>query len=275
MFDNHYNYIYLSSIIMKNIKFFAIMALAIVTLTFTSCGGGKKSDGLDEVKVDNTTIGGKLSKYFSIVDKTYKYKKDIIDEVTVELTCIEPLPEDMVAWIGIEILDENGVVIAADEPNGNNEFKELFSQASPGQTVSIKVRNYENVEKQKPVKIRLSSILKEATKEESSSSNSEYESTEVVNDSIDSGSPTSSSAKPSRDWDAYLDSYEQYVDKYISLAKKTLEGDVSVLTEYNSLMEKAQELSSEMEKSHGEMSASQWSRYMSILGKMTQGMIGM
>lgn len=260
---------------MKSIKFFAIMALAIVTLTFTSCGGGKKSDGLDEVKVDNTTIGGKLSKYFSIVDKTYKYKKDIIDEVTVELTCIEPLPEDMVAWIGIEVLDENGVVIAADEPNGNNEFKELFSQASPGQTVSIKVRNYENVEEQKPVKIRLSSILKEASKEESNSSNSEHKSTEVVNDSIDSGSPTSSSAKPSRDWDAYLDSYEQYVDKYISLAKKTLEGDVSVLTEYNSLMEKAQELSSEMEKSHGEMSASQWSRYMSILGKMTQGMIGM
>lgn len=72
----------------------------------------------------------------------------------------------------------------------------------------------------------------------------------------------------SEDWDALLDSYEKYVDKYISFAKKAATGDMDALTEYPALMEKAQELSDKMEDAKGEMSASQWRRYMEITNKM-------
>lgn len=74
----------------------------------------------------------------------------------------------------------------------------------------------------------------------------------------------------SKDWDALLDSYDSYVTQYISYMKKAARGDMSALSEYPALMEKAQEFSSKMEDAQGDMSASQWSRYIEITNKMTK-----
>ncbi|MBR0526362.1 MAG: hypothetical protein IJJ98_06680, partial [Prevotella sp.] len=67
-------------------KTFKFIMVAFWALIIASCGGKKGGDSF-EVSVDNTTIGGKLSSYFTLVDKTYKYKKGIVDEVNVELKC--------------------------------------------------------------------------------------------------------------------------------------------------------------------------------------------
>lgn len=83
----------------------------------------------------------------------------------------------------------------------------------------------------------------------------------------DSDEDTSSSSG-SEDWDALLNSYENYVDKYISYIKKAAKGDMTALAEYPSLMEKAQEYSEKLEKAKGDMSASQWARYNKITMKM-------
>ena len=77
-----------------------------------------------------------------------------------------------------------------------------------------------------------------------------------------------SSSASSQDWDAMLDSYEEYVDKYISLMKKASKGDMTALAEYPALMSKAQEFCDKMENSKGSMSASQWARYSKISSKM-------
>ena len=64
-------------------KTFKYLTIAIVAICLASCGG-KNSSGSDnsfDVTIDNTTIDGKLSQYFSLEDKTYKYQKGIIDEV--------------------------------------------------------------------------------------------------------------------------------------------------------------------------------------------------
>lgn len=79
-----------------------------------------------------------------------------------------------------------------------------------------------------------------------------------------------SEASGSEDWDSLLDSYEKYVDKYISYVKKAAKGDMSALSEYPDLLEKAQEFSSKMENAQGEMSSSQWSRYMKITNKLAR-----
>ena len=76
--------------------------------------------------------------------------------------------------------------------------------------------------------------------------------------------------KETQDWNALLNSYEQYVDKYISYMNKAAKGDMSALSEYPALMEKAQELSNQMGGAQGEMSSSQWSRYLKITTKMTE-----
>lgn len=249
--------------------------MVVLTVCLTSCGSKNRSGSKEsfDVTVDNTTIGGKLSQYFSLEDKTYKYNKGIIDKVTVELTCIEPLPENLKAYIGVEVLDEDGTVISAGKPDAwsFNDY-EVLRQASPGQTVTIEIENHQNVGEEKPAKIRLSSIVEEEEEPSGSSSSSESSDDSSVSsdDSSDEDESISSSSSGSQDWDALLNSYEQYVDKYISYMKKAAKGDMSALAEYPALMEKAQEFSEKMENAQGDMSASQWARYMKITNKMTK-----
>lgn len=87
-------------------------------------------------------------------------------------------------------------------------------------------------------------------------------------DDDDSDDSYDSSSSDSQDWDALLDTYEQFVDKYISYVKKASKGDMSAMAEYAALMEKAQKLSEKMEDAENEMSTSQWTRYMKITNKM-------
>ena len=79
----------------------------------------------------------------------------------------------------------------------------------------------------------------------------------------------SCSSTGSADWDSMLDSYEQYVNKYIALLKKASNGDMTAMAEYAGLMQKAQELSDKISGAQGDMSASQWARYVKITTKMT------
>lgn len=72
----------------------------------------------------------------------------------------------------------------------------------------------------------------------------------------------------SEDWDDILDSYEQYVDKYILYVKKIAEGDMTAMEEYPILLEKAQEFSEKISSSKSDMTTSQWTRYMKITNKM-------
>lgn len=267
---------------MKVLKYFLMVVL---TVCLASCGSKNRSGSKEsfDVTVDNTTIGGKLSQYFSLEDKTYKYQKVEEgpwehDNVTVELKCIQPLPENLKAYIGVEVLDENGTVISAGKADYNsfNDY-EVLRQATPGQVVTVKIINCESLGENTPAKIRLSSIVEEVEEVHSgsiSSSEDSEESSVSSDDSSDEESSDdeesiSSSSSGSQDWDALLNSYEQYVDKYISYMKKAAKGDMSALAEYPVLMEKAQEFSEKMENAQGDMSASQWARYMKITTKMT------
>ena len=261
---------------MKALKCFMMVVLAVC---LASCGGKKSSDSETsfDVTVDNTTIGGKLSQYFSLEDKTYKYQRVeedpwAYDNVTVELKCIQPLPENLIAYIGVEVLDENGTVISAGKADYDSFHDyEVLRQATPGQVVTVKILNRERLGENTPVKIRLSSIVEEETKPSESSSSSEGSDDSSVSsdDSSDEEKSISSSSTSSADWDSMLDSYEQYVNKYIALLKKAANGDMSAMAEYAGLMQKAQELSDKMNGAQGDMSASQWARYMKITTKMS------
>lgn len=97
-------------------------------------------------------------------------------------------------------------------------------------------------------------------------SDEENATSENTEESVEESDSNSAS---SENWDELLDSYDDYVTKYISYMKKAAKGDMDALSEYPALMEKAQEFSDKMENAQGEMSASQWSRYMKITKKMT------
>lgn len=98
--------------------------------------------------------------------------------------------------------------------------------------------------------------------------NIEYETegvaTEIVTEESLNEEEVVVSTTNSTDWDRYLDSYEEFIDKYIQLLKKSQSGDMSALIEYAEYMEKANDLQSKMEKAKGDLSTSQIKRFMDL-----------
>ena len=82
----------------------------------------------------------------------------------------------------------------------------------------------------------------------------------------------SKKATSSNNWDALLDVYENYVDQYVKLYKKAMDGDMSAITEYVNLLEKAQKLSDQLDKAKGNMTKAQMDRYLRITNKMANAL---
>ena len=74
----------------------------------------------------------------------------------------------------------------------------------------------------------------------------------------------------STDWDAVLDEYEKYVDSYIKLVNKVNKGDVSALSEYAEMLEKAESFADKLDNADDEMTAMQLARYEKITMKMSK-----
>lgn len=103
---------------------------------------------------------------------------------------------------------------------------------------------------------------------ESGTASSANDTLNAVNDTLAIGAESTASSSGSEDWDALLDSYDQYVTKYISFVKKAAKGDMSAVAEYPALMEKAEEYGNRLENAKSDLSAAQWARYMKITQKM-------
>ena len=96
----------------------------------------------------------------------------------------------------------------------------------------------------------------------------ESEQMDSVDDSSEEVEERPKKKGKSEDWDAVLTSYEEYVDKYISFAKKAAQGDMRALAKYPSLMQKAEDLSEKLEDAEDDMSAAQLARYTKISMKL-------
>ena len=70
--------------------------------------------------------------------------------------------------------------------------------------------------------------------------------------------------------DEILDEFEKFVDSYIRLYKKAMNGDMSALTEYVSYLEQAESLSEKLEDVEDDFTTAQLNRYMKITQKMTE-----
>lgn len=83
-----------------------------------------------------------------------------------------------------------------------------------------------------------------------------------------SRSYSSSSTSGDVSIDEYLRAYEEYVDKYISLLKRASNGDMTALSEYPSMMSKANDLADKISKVQGSMTNSQVQRFIRIQQKI-------
>lgn len=84
---------------------------------------------------------------------------------------------------------------------------------------------------------------------------------------------TEPASSQSTNWDALLDEYEDYMNQTVKMAKKAQSGDMSAMTEYASLLEKAQRLQKKFENAGNDMTPSQVARLNKIATKLSQQMM--
>lgn len=274
---------------MKRLNYFLTGA---VCIALCACGGKKsvdsnwdEEDSYSEYLTPSTTnVSGSLGSDFKVVDRKYKVSDDMSKIITVELERTDsPLPFDTEDYticsfdtymssaniqvgFGIEFLDDEGNILdktnASDGGYSHSEAVELVN-LEPGETGSIRFRiDYEG---RKATQFRITSTYKVNEGRSSSSSISSYDDEDNSSDDEDVSSSNSSSSK---NWDDILNSYEQYVDKYISCMKKVANGDMAAMSEYQSLLEKAEEFGDQLDSAQSDMTSAQLSRYMKITQKM-------
>lgn len=273
-------------------KVMKLVVFAVLAICVASCGGKKGSNDSEQiiVKPIETTVSGDMEGCFTVVDKEYKttgaWANGIItvelertdQELPFELNGRELLPfstsdasANVQVGFGIEFLDADGNIVDKVSADGSGISESYDSEEAvalcklkPGEKGTI--RFTVNSEAKDAVCFRITTAYEE--NEGSDEETSEGIESSISDDDDYQGSNLSSESG-SEDWDALLDSYDSFVTKYISFMKKAAKGDASAMAEYPSLMEKVQEYSNRISGAQGEMSASQWARYMKITSKMT------
>lgn len=269
---------------MKALKIYLFAALAVILM---SCGGSSMNPVSEKIQ-------GPLGDYFEVVDRDYKPNSG---KVSIEIKRIKegfpaPWMEGMeVGCYGgyfeplfsVEYQDADGNVLGKDAADIVFEEDELKAIAAlnVGESATITF----DCDEKDVKKFKVSSTFEVHMESSDASSASGVEVIDADDlDVIDSNdlestsdgtSSSSSSSSSSEDWDAVLDSYESYVDQYISFAKKAAKGDMSALAEYPSLMSKAQELSDKLNNAKSDLSASQAARYARISAKMVEAAASM
>lgn len=79
-------------------------------------------------------------------------------------------------------------------------------------------------------------------------------------------------SSPSDEWNETLDDYEEYVDEYVSLIKKQKADptDMSIMTEYQELMQKGTKWSTKMSEMSSDFGPEQLSRMQKIQSKLSK-----
>ena len=267
---------------MSKIKYFV---MAVITLVMASCGGSE-----DSVKFESDTIMYNGEPTLEIVDATLTMESTECRSGAVTFTedrpvlrvtfkVVKKVEEKVIrGYLGFQAYDADGsrlknLKFSAGDIEQEEKLGELLNK-EVGTTETIKFgpnkrgERYMNFEVEKLDMFKVKYELSLYTQQNEDDYNNKYLSTSSSDDK-----EVDSSKSDDENWDATLDSYEKYVNDYISLMKKAKNGDMDALSEYPSILENAQKLSEKLQNAKGSMSSSQLSRYVKITNKMTQAAV--
>lgn len=267
---------------------FRLLTLALTTaILTTSCGGGgnNNDDNYDksvELKPHETKIKGYLSDVFEVVDGSYKFdykgsKYTGEGKIQVKVKSIGKgdlndygLQDGNGGPLYLTICDKNGAPLTdfsdiKSEYKGDDLLKDMMTKIGEENWIPFQAYTYQG--KRLPDEAATFIITSKKT-EKSESSSSTSSSSSNDDDEDDEDEPSTSSG--SKNWDKVLDDYEAYVDKYLKFLKKANEGDMSAMSEYPGLMQKAQDLEKSLGKAQKDnsLSAKQITRMTKIQTKM-------
>lgn len=267
---------------MKKVLFLGILAFSLV---LASCGGKEKSPQKKEIPPTQTEFSeGQIGNYIEVVDEpcelTYIVHEGYIEEqvfqlkVKIKLTKSDPMFKDMNprdfmgGGASIELQDELGTKIQELTSKDYDLVLGKLLKGEVGDTATIVFQEEFHNSDDAPKWFKNTVKFAPITTGRIVSIGEPIENGMEINDGTSDTSldETASSA----DVDEMLNSYEEFVDQYISYLKKAANGDMSALAEYPSLMSKAQEVGEKIEAVKGDLTPSQSQRYMEIMQKMTK-----
>lgn len=290
-------------------KKLTILLTAIIALAIASCNdGGKLSKKATTISPASEKINGPLGDYYSVENRNYKVLNNSV--VRVEFKRVKdgmPAPWRKNIPLGnvfgcyeptftVEFLDEAGNVVGKNMTDvvGQKDELQILTGNKIGESSTVTF----HVEGSNVCKFRVNSLFEvhgyegfvplpnmgkidygEMGKDLTNTPEEiieQIEDTDQAHEALEEEMIEETlPANNGKDWDKFLDEYEQYVDSYIRLMKKATSGDLSAMTEYVTMLEKAQELSEEIDNDKDEMTPTQMKRYLRITQKMTDAALEM
>jgi len=256
---------------MKLLKIVLLVSLIVLS----SCKEKEKKEKGIIVKPKTTTLKGNLKPYFEVVNKDYNVSKDSWGyKITVEIkrndkdydfntnninAFGDDGDEDYHVGFGIELFDASSPIIIKSATEGGMQ----------GPYSSEDVTNIINLSKGETGYIRWT--LRDAKITEIKT----FQITSALKaekNNLSQKTPKTTSSLPSNDkkWDKILDEYDEYVDEYVKFYKKAMKGDASALTEYTSILAKAEKFQTSLVNAQNDnsLNTTQINRMMKIQTKM-------
>lgn len=270
--------------IMRN---FIYAVLAVATFAFASCGEQKIELADPPITfteyqssydyIHNLPLDGcfEVVSVGAVINNREGYDLDAELAFTVNVKMVKALsqkPKKIDSYeqkVEIQYLDKDNNVLGT-----TGSAKENILELSVGQTGtvigSVVTKKKDAKELLKKIKYVRVVNLCAAYEDENEKKQLEEEQEAEAQESNVETDEESVGTSSGENWDAVLDSYEKYVNKYVSLMKKANAGDMSAMSEYPSMLQEAQEFSEKLSNAQGELSSAQWARYMRITAKMSK-----
>ncbi|MBW3020949.1 hypothetical protein KY334_06645 [Candidatus Woesearchaeota archaeon] len=272
---------------MKNYlnKLFGIL----VVLSLFSCSG--KDEVL--VKPETVNVKGDLKNYLKVVENEYEIVQDFGGNISIKMKAVQVMSEQEIQnnefTLTLSLLDEKGMPVS-----GVGEFK-LNSNSRDKITSLLKSGNEEEVLQfntlvgdynqeehgEKVEKFVVSSSMKPKEESYNNSNDNMYEVDgelhyseadldEIEGNNGENNNFTNSESynNSSTNFNELLTSYESYIDQYIRLFKKARNNDLSALSEYPSMMEKANDLQQKIEAVKGQLTQDQLNKFIKLQQKL-------
>lgn len=242
---------------MKRLIKFSVLVVLITTICI-SCGSK-----ITEVTVKNksTDINGYLNGYLEVVDGSYKIsmvENNLI--LNVKLKVIKQLEESELYEISAELLDESDMPLSglgtflASYMNFSDDIDKINDALKEG-TGEITVKLIYSVGEDNSKESEALKIASEKAK--SFSINSK------IKDDV-----TISENNGDKNWEKILTDYESYTNQCIKLLKKANSGDVSAMTEYLEVLQKAQDIQESFLEAEDDITTAQMERFIKIQKKL-------
>ena len=230
----------------KALNMLKLALIAIILINSYGCGNKNSSTG--KVKPEKIEISGDLAKYLQVVDNEYEVTDNWGGNLSIKVKAIKQLSEYDLKGKDFELsaslLGDNGVPISgigefAMEYSSKDKLFSLLKNGTGEEIIQLKstLGDYKAAEHADKIKkFVVSSTMKEKAKETESAS-------APPTGGSDNGSVSTDNSSSS-DCDQFIRDYEAFADSYIRIMKKYKQdpSDMSILNEYNEIIQKASDM---------------------------------